>query len=141
MAGGRPRHRVYDSPETLEDSCNAYFEWCSNNPWMRSELIRGGDLAGKIIEVPIQRPYTVIALCFHIGVATKTWYNYEKDPEFLHITTHVHEKIRNQKLEGAIVGIFNSNIIARDLGLADNQNVDIKTEGDLFKPLGPKPME
>ena len=36
----------------------------------------------------------------------------------------IEEIIYNQKFEGAAVGIFNSNIIARDLGLSDKKDID-----------------
>jgi hypothetical protein len=40
--------------------------------------------------------------------------------------------IFNQKFSGAAVGAFNANIIARELGLADNQKVEVVKEQPLF---------
>ena len=43
------------------------------------------------------------------------------------IITRIREAIYQQKFEGASVGAFNANIIARDLGLADKQDVKVKS--------------
>lgn len=131
MPAGRPR--IYNTEKQLEEACDAYFTWCDSNPWVKNELVRGGDLAGKIIPVPTARPYTIRALCAHIGISRETWYKLEKNPEFSDITTRVHDKIYNQKFEGATVGAFNGNIIARELGLSEN--VSVHTEQPLFPPV------
>lgn len=44
----------------------------------------------------------------------------------MEVTTYVEEIIRTQKFEGAAVGAFNANIIARDLGLSDKKEIDGK---------------
>ncbi len=120
--GGRPL--IFKSPEDLESVCEEYFDWCDDNPWYRSEAIKSGDRAGEIIKIPTQRPYTLIAMCQHININPDTWYEYEKRDGFSEITTRIHDKIRNQKFEGAAVGAFNANIIARDLGLSDKKELE-----------------
>lgn len=51
----------------------------------------------------------------------------------MQVTTRIDEIIYKQKFEGAAVGAFNANIIARDLGLADKKDVDIKTKDNIPK--------
>lgn len=119
---GRPP--IFNEPEELEKVALEYFKWADSNPWVKTDAIRGGERAGELVYIPTQRPYTLIALCHHIGMNVDTWYEYEKKTGFSEITTWVREKIRNQKMEGATVGAFNSNIIARELGLRDNVNND-----------------
>lgn len=133
MPAGRPP--LFKTPEELEKVANDYFKWADENPWIKKDAIRGGERAGEIISIPIQRPYTLIAMCHHIGINTDTWYLYEKREEFIAITTQVHNTIRNQKLEGATVGIYNSNIIARELGLSDKQEHTVHTEQPMFTPI------
>ena len=43
------------------------------------------------------------------------------------------ETIETQQFEGACVGAFNANIIARKLGLSDKQEVDYTNAGKEFK--------
>lgn len=119
--GGRPR--IFSSPKEMLEACLEYFEWADENPWIKNELIRGGDRAGQIMPVPTERPYTLIAMCHHIGIHEETFREYEKRIEFFGVTTYVRQKIYNQKYEGAAVGAFNANIIARDLGLKDSKDV------------------
>lgn len=119
--GGRPR--IFSSPLEMYEACMDYFNWCDKNPWYKNELIRGGDLAGLIMAVPVGRPYTLIAMCHYIGIHENTFREYENRKEFLEVVTYVKQRIYNQKYEGAAVGLFNSNIIARDLGLRDNKDL------------------
>jgi len=119
------RDAIFTKPQVLLDSCYEYFKATSERKWNKQELIRGGDLAGQIIGVPTDTPYTISGLCIFLGVNTKylTHFKdsdvYKDNKDFSTIITHVEEIIETQQLEGAIVGSFNPNIIARKLGLVD----------------------
>jgi hypothetical protein len=56
-----------------------------------------------------------------------------KNKDFSEVIHAIEEIIRTQKFEGAAVGAFNANIIARDLGMVDKK--DVTSDG---KPLGNK---
>ncbi|MFC0183379.1 terminase small subunit [Pseudarcicella hirudinis] len=58
------------------------------------------------------------------GIVLKT----QHQKIFLEVITRIEEIVYVQKFEGAAVGAFNANIIARDLGLADKQNIDLSTD-------------
>jgi hypothetical protein len=118
---GRPK--AYDPPRLLNISYD-YFKWATENPWMKNEAVKGGDNAGMIIKVPTSRPFTIHGLCVFAGISVQTFDNYSKNKEFLEVTTRIREIIYNQKFEGAAVGAYNANIIARDLGLADKKEVN-----------------
>lgn len=111
-------------PEDLWIKACEYFDWCVKNPWHKNEAVKGGDSAGMIIKVPTARPFTLEGLCIQAGIVTQTFRNYEKNEAYFDITTRIREIIYNQKFEGAAVGAFNANIIARDLGLADKKEVN-----------------
>jgi hypothetical protein len=53
--------------------------------------------------------------------------------DFIHICTYAEEVIYTHKFEGAAVGAFNANIMARDLGLSEKAEVT----GKDGVPLGP----
>lgn len=120
---GNPK--AYTPDELWSKACE-YFEWCDSNPWNKHEAIKGGDAAGSVIDIPTERPYTLHALCIFSGIVTNTFRNYEQDEAFLSVTTRIREIIYSQKFEGAAVGAFNANIIARDLGLTDKKELDHK---------------
>lgn len=124
-ATGRP---LSYSPEELWEKAVEYFEFCDKNPWTKAEVIKGGEKAGEIVEVPINRPYTIIAFCLFAGITRKTFDNYGRLPEFLPFYTRIKDICYSQKFEGASVGAFNANIIARDLGLREVTDVNVTSE-------------
>lgn len=113
---GRPK--TY-TPDELWEKATDFFQDCDANPWLKNEVLKGGDFAGTIIQVPTSRPYTISGFSVFAGISTKTFENYHKDEDFLPITTRIREIMATQKFEGAAVGAFNANIIARDLGMVD----------------------
>lgn len=118
----------YKTQKELIDAIVKYFEKCDKSPWMKNEAIKGGDKAGKIIQIPTQRPYAIGSLCAHLGIVLNTWKSYKERPDFLNIITHTEQIIEAQQFEGATVGAFNANIIARKLGLADKQEITTETK-------------
>lgn len=118
------RNKLFENPEQIWELACEYFQWCDDHPWFKRELIRGGDLAGQIVSIPTERPYTLGGLCIYLGINNQTWTNYRDKDDFLGVITHIEEIIRTQKFEGAAVGTFNANIIARDLGLSDKQELN-----------------
>lgn len=113
------RDKIFHTPTVLLQAVGEYIEWADKTPWYKNEAIKSGDRAGKIIRVPMQRPYTLKALCHFLDIDFTTWQLYKTREDFKESILSVEEFIYNQKLEGAIVGLFNANIIARHLGLVD----------------------
>lgn len=118
---GRPKKYT---PDQLWETATEYFIWCHEHPWIKNEAIKGGDMAGQIVRIPTSRPFTLHGLCIFAGIITETFGEYSKQQEFSEVTTRIREIIYNEKYEGAAVGAYNANIIARDLGLADKKEVD-----------------
>ena len=118
------RDKLFKSPELLWGAACEYFQWCDNNPWEKVETtVRGENTDVKTI--PTERPYTVEGFCIYCDASRGWWKEFKRNNHdgFLPITTRIDEIIYKQKFEGAAVGAFNANIIARDLGLADNSNI------------------
>jgi hypothetical protein len=120
----RGRELKIKTPAEFLEKAYEYFKWCDENPWSKKEAIKGGDFAGTIISIPTQRPYTIEGMCVYIGINRKTFTElYSTRKEFIPVTTHAREVIEANQLEGAIVGVYNPNIIARKLGLADKKEI------------------
>lgn len=130
--GGRPVK--FSTPKELETFCKGYFEWADKNPWIKNDVVKGGEFAGTPLQIPTQRPYTLIALCHYLGIAHSTWKEYENKSEFLEVTTWAREKINNQQIEGAMVGAFNANLTARLQGISDKQEQKVTAEVKLTDP-------
>ena len=69
---------------------------------------------------------TLSGLCLFIDIDLGTWDNYRKNQDFFRVTKEIEQIIYNQKFSGAAADLLNANIIARDLGLADKQQAEIK---------------
>lgn len=119
--------RLFTDPDALWESCLEYFEETDNRrDWDQADWV--GKDALKV-ERPHRTPYSRKGLCIYLGITFKTWTNYRNDgdaenatqlqKDLLQIITRVEEIIDTQQYEGAAVGAFKENIIARTLGLRD----------------------
>lgn len=123
------RDKLFSSPEILWQSACEYFQWCDENPLMEEviEKIRvngtGDELSRQ--QLPKMRPYTWEGLELYLGIySLRDYKTNEKYKDFSQVITRIEKIIYNQKFSGAAAGFLNSNIIARDLGLADKKDVD-----------------
>lgn len=125
------------TPAQFEKAWKDYFDHCDNNPWYKNEAIKSGEFAGQLVKIPTARPYSEIGFCaFHdlgekyLCQLSETLEGKEskEEKELSYILTRARAKCYNQKFEGASVGAFNANIIARVLGLSDKK--DITTNGE-----------
>lgn len=115
------------TPEALWDEAVKYFDWMSERVWNKKEAIKSGDLAGQIMDVPTSTPMSIESFCLFADIGTDTFRNYESNnkgyEDFFEVTTRIRGIIESQQFEGATVGAYNANIIARKLGLADKQDL------------------
>lgn len=116
---GRPR--AY-TPEALEAKFEEYVEWAKKHPLSINKVS-----AGEIIAVPTERPLTLFGFCVFADIVENTFREYERQEEFLSVTTRARTAFANSQIEGALVGAYNPNIVARLQGLADRQ--DVTTNG------------
>lgn len=78
---GNPlKPKKYSAEQLWEGACK-YFEDCKKNPYKKQDFIRGGKEAGKIIELEIERPFSIEGLCIFLDLNKQTFYNYEQSEE------------------------------------------------------------
>lgn len=144
--GGRPKK--LKSPKQLWELACDYFQHCDETPWVKVDF--RGRFAEKV-EIPTTRPYTWGGLdeflCSRIGLTSIRRYKENKPivkdgvtvypyAEFCHVITRVGNIIRTQKLEGALLGVFDSRIVSAELGLS--QKVEVKVPKQVFIVGGQK---
>lgn len=117
--GRKPK---FPSADALFDACCEYFQWVEDNPLYEDGLVTFQGTA-KHEPVAKMRAMTITGLCIFLDIARSTWDAWRDVEGFSDITTRVDEVIRTQKFEGASAGLLNPNIIARDLGLSDKQEL------------------
>lgn len=132
------RDKIFESPVILLEACYEYFEHQSKQSWNKTDF-KGREVVEVLI--PTASPFTLTGLCLFLGVNTKYFSDFENgldvknneiDKDFSEVVTHIREAIFTQKFEGAAVGAYNPNIIARDLGLIDKSENKLTVEQPLF---------
>lgn len=126
------RNPIFKSPEQLWDAATQYFTWVEDNPLWEDKLVT---FQGEATHEPVakMRAMTLGGLCLFLDIDRQSWDNYCKRKDFFGITATIAETIRTQKFAGAAADLLNANIIARELGLADKQELT----GEGGKPLIP----
>lgn len=114
------------TPEGFWTEAVNYFNWMQDRFWNKKDPIKSGDKAGELIDIPTQTPMSIQSFCLYADISDETFANYISniDPykDFFGITTRIRDIIESQQFEGATVGAFNPNIIARKLGLTDKKD-------------------
>lgn len=119
------RDKIFTTPEELWLKACEYFEWCDGNPILTLEF-HGKDATE--CTVPKMRAYTWSGLEYYLDIDSLREYKTNDDyKDFSQVVTRIEKVIYTQKFTGAAAGVLNANIIARDLGLADKQDVTQKT--------------
>jgi len=119
------------TPENLWDEAVKYFNWMSKRYWDKKEGVKSGMLAGSLIDIPTQTPLSVRTFCLYADIDDNTFNRYEGKPgyeDFWDVAKRIRAVIESNQFEGATVGAYNPNIIARTLGLVDK--TDVTTGGE-----------
>ncbi|MGB7801415.1 DNA-packaging protein [Buttiauxella sp.] len=128
------RNPKFESPEALWSACCEYFAWVEDNPlWEMKAFAYQGDVTQEPIAK--MRAMTIVGLCIFLDIARSTWHTFKVMEGFSDITTRAEEIIYDQKFSGAAADLLNANIIARDLGLKEQSQVEDVTpdKGDRDK--------
>ena len=112
------RKTVFETPEELEAACLNYFDWCHDNPLWETKVSNG-----SVYELPKMRAMTHRGLCIHLGIDSKTWWNYRSRDEFKEVCQLVDDIMYELKFSGVSAGLLNPTIIARDLNLREKTEV------------------
>lgn len=153
------RDRLFASPADLWEAACEYFNWVDAHPWFKVEQLKkpylekaekegDKDRWVTITKVPTARPYTMQGLCLYLDCNTVYFNKFEKalqgkedevSKDFGQIITRIRETVFTQKFEGAAVGAFNGNLIARELGIADKQETrNVDKNGNDIEPAPSK---
>jgi hypothetical protein len=124
------RHLIFSSPEILWDAAKEYFEATDKRKWYKTDF-KGKD--NEQVLIPTDTPYTLTGLFIFLDTNKQTWSDYRQREDFIDVITRIEQIMYTQKFEGAAVGAFTPNIIARDLGLKDSS--DITTNGNDISTL------
>lgn len=125
------RNPLFENPDDLWEACCEYFDWNADNPLFEDHLVT---FQGSASHEPMakMRAMTIAALCMFLDISEFTWRGWKAErADLLAVITRAESVIFRQKFEGASASLLNPNIIARDLGLADKQELTGKGGGPI----------
>lgn len=130
--GAKPK---FEKAEDLWSACCEYFEWVEENPLYET---KGFAFQGVVTKetFPKMRAMTIAGLCMFLDISVETWTTWRKErADLSDVITRAEAVIFQQKFSGAAADLLNANIIARDLGLSDKQEVEQNTTLDATDTL------
>lgn len=123
------RDKLFATPALMLEAVEEYFIWCDEHPFEELDY-RGKDATPVILKK--MRPYTMQGLTSYLQTNVQYFNEFKQSlagkstaeaKDFSAVIAHIEGTIYNQKFSGAAAGFFNANIIARDLGLSDKQEI------------------
>ena len=94
------------------------------------------------MKVKKMRAMTIQGFCLFANMAVSTWKEYEGQDAYSAIIAQVKAMFFSQKFEGAAADQLNPNIIARELGLAEKTDHNVKVNEPIeITYVVPKPDE
>jgi len=117
------RDKIIASAELLKEACEEYFQWVEDNPLNEERLFAYKGSVTKESAYKM-RAMTIDGLCIFLDISLQTWHNWRENKDFIEVITYAEMIMKNQKFTGAAADLLNANIIARDLGLTDKQEVE-----------------
>ncbi|WP_221411871.1 DNA-packaging protein [Elizabethkingia anophelis] len=123
------RDTLFSTPEKLWEAACEYFEWATDNPLPETRVFQ---YKGKVVTevVPIMRAMTMGQLCFYLKCDESYFRSFkrnENNKDFFTVIADIENVIYTQKFQGAAGNLLNANIISRELGLIDKQEMDNTT--------------
>lgn len=129
------REKIFSDGQLLIAHAEAYFHWCDTHPRYSVELVKH---QGSYVEaeLPLGRPYTMDGLTRYLGVSGG-YFRAAKanlrakieegratpvEVELLEAIEMIETTVRNEQIEGALVGQYKESLTARINGIADNVN-------------------
>lgn len=122
--------KIFGTPEIMEEAIMEYFQHA-----MATEI--------KVGELTKHRPFSMNALCVFLRVNSRYFAQFEarianneieRGSDFSTVIQNAKEIINTEQFEGAVLGKYKENIIARKLGLHDTTNLNHSGAIDMPAP-------
>lgn len=131
---GRPPK--FKSAKKLWSKFTEYIDWADANPVQTfNKLAASGDKQQPknktMAQMQVQRPYTLIGFITFAGIGN--WCEFKQGKahqteDFSIVIRAIENTIQSQQIDGALVGVYNSNLTARLNGIADVTKNEVNTK-------------
>lgn len=114
------------SADLLMQAAYEYFAWCDKHPLTRPEAVKSGSECGRIIDVPMQRPYSLMGFCSYIGcsVAYLEVFKLNCGADVAEVIARAEDIIANHLFEGATTGLYSVSMISKLRGERESSNTE-----------------
>ena len=121
------KKKYIETPEILLELFEKYKKKVHENPRYNYQL----DKTGKVVPVPLRVPLTLEGFniyCYNeIGLVEQYFENKDsRYTEYIGICSYIRKEIRNDQIEGGMVGQYNASITQRLNGLAEKTQNETK---------------
>ena len=130
---GRPRN--VETPEDMYNLFKEYKTYVKDNPRYKYTL---NQRSGEMVAEPLECPLTMEGFevyCFEKHDLTVAHYILNTNKayeEFCSISSHIKQQIRQDQINGGLVGQYNANLTARLNGLTERTETTVTMEMPLF---------
>lgn len=125
------RERIFKTPLDLYNKFVEFCEYCLENPLKYEKAT--GTAANPVAYISAPTPFTWQHFYSFCGIESIDRYREKK--EFVGIITHISNTFFAQKYGYAAIGVYNSNLIARELGISEKQENKIISDTPLVITL------
>lgn len=121
------RYKLIETPERLLEMFNEYKEFTKSNPRYKHQLCQR---TAEMVKEPLEVPLTMEGFdiyCFEKHNVTIQNYFENKHnayEDFYGVCTHIKKMIRNDQIQGGLVGQYNPSITQRLNGLVEKSQVE-----------------
>ena len=127
------KKKYIETPEILLELFEKYKSKVHENPRYNYQLAKDG----SVVPIPLRVPLTMEGFrifCYNEIGSIKHYFENRDNSynEYVPICLHIREEIRNDQIEGGMVGQYNASITQRLNGLTEKQETTIISEQPLF---------
>ena len=126
---GRGPNAAY-KPSELRQRAVDYFDYMRGKVWNRADVLKSGFFAGTLYEVPTSCPLDLKGFFIFAGIGPRRWEQYKGDEAYVDVCEWIEMIIEVQNYEGAAVGVYSANLIARRHKIADKTETDTTVSVD-----------
>lgn len=115
-------YRTFLTPQDFLQAAVEYFEWAIDHPIEEQQIFHN---KGDVVRTHVNkvRAFTIKGLCNHLNIPESRFRAYRTRDGFTEALEMVDQIIHTQKFENAAAGLLNANLVSRDLGLAERNEL------------------
>jgi len=133
------KHKYIQTPEKMWELFEAYRKYVKSNPRIKIEYVGRN---GERVETPLETPLTIEGFSNYLRRedVTTNLHDYLANTngaydDYSSICRAIREVVRQDQIEGGMVGQYNASITQRLNGLTDKTESTVSVEAPIFKGI------